>query len=150
MKRIYYCYLLLLFVAIISCRKKPKTDQDRAIALVESRYKDSDQKLNFDSAKLDSLYNISPAAYADSIKNGNELDATLAQLESEIEHLSQAESDSVGLISAQLTKERYRLLELAKTKPTFVGWKLSGVKIEAPKPVIKNFKFDKEITKIVE
>lgn len=150
MKKIYYCYFLLLFVVIISCRKKPKTDQDRAIALVESRYKDSDQKLNFDSAKLDSLYNISPAAYADSIKKGNELDATLAHLESEIEHLSQAESDSVGLISARLTKERYHLLELAKTKPAFTGWTLTGVNIEGPQPAVKNFNFDKEITKIVE
>ncbi|WP_025142037.1 hypothetical protein [Pedobacter jeongneungensis] len=150
MRKIYYYSLLLSLVAITSCRKKTKTDQDRAIALVESGYEKSGQKLDFENAKLDSLYNISPKAYGDSIKKGNELDATLARLESEIEHLSQAESDSVGLISAQLTKERYRLLELAKTKPTFVGWKLSGVKIEAPQPVIKNFKFDKEITKIVE
>jgi hypothetical protein len=99
---------------------------------------------------LDSLYNISPRAYADSVKKGNELDVTLAALESQIEHLGQAESDSVGLISAKLTKERYRLLELAKTKPIFVGWKLSAVKSEDGKSEEFSFKFDKAITKVVE
>ncbi|RLJ77398.1 hypothetical protein [Pedobacter alluvionis] len=73
----------------------------------------------------------------------------MAQLESEIEHLSQAESDSVGLISARLTKERYHLLELAKTKPEFIGWKLSGVAVEGDRSGILSFNFDKGITKIV-
>lgn len=150
MKKIYYYCLFLSFVVITSCHKKAKTDQDRAVELVEAKYKDSDQKLSFDNAKLDSLYNISPEAYGDSLAKGNELDATLAKLESEIEHLSQAESDSVGLISAKLTKERYRLLELAKTKPVFIGWQLTGVKIEAPQQAVKSFHFDKTITKIVE
>jgi hypothetical protein len=135
-------------VTIISCGKK--TDKDRAIELVESKYGNSGQKIDFESAKLDSLYNVSPKAYNDSLKKGNELDVTLAKLESEIEHLSQTESDSVGLISARLTKERYRLLELAKIKPAFTGWKLSGVKVETPKPAFKSFNFDKGITKIVE
>jgi uncharacterized protein YxeA len=148
MKKIYCCYLLLLLIVMASCGKK--TDKDRAIALVESKYENSNQKLDFDGASLDSLYNISPSAYADSIKKGNELDVTLAALESEIEHLSQVESDSVGLISAKLTKERYRLLELVKTKPEFIGWKLSGVKPEDAKSGELSFKFDKRITKIVE
>jgi uncharacterized protein YxeA len=148
MKKIYCCYLLLLLIVMASCGKK--TDKDRAIALVESKYENSNQKLDFDGASLDSLYNISPSAYADSIKKGNELDVTLAALEGEIEHLSQVESDSVGLISAKLTKERYRLLDLAKTKPAFIGWKLSGVKIENAKSKAKSFNFDKGITKIVE
>ncbi|NII84958.1 hypothetical protein [Pedobacter sp. SG908] len=77
------------------------------------------------------------------------MDTTLATLESEIEHLSQAESDSVGLISAKLTKERYRLLDLAKIKPTFMGWKLSGVVVEGGKLDTLSFNFDKGITKIV-
>jgi hypothetical protein len=148
MRKIYHAFALLSLVAITSCGKK--TDKDRAIALVEAKYQNSNQDLNFDSSKLDSLYNISPKAYADSIKKGNELDDTLATLESQIEHLSQAESDSVGLISAKFTKERYRLLELVKTKPTFVGWKLSGVKSEDGKSEEFSFKFDKAITKIVE
>jgi hypothetical protein len=147
MRKIYYCYILLLIVVIASCGKK--TDKDRAIALVESKYENSDQKLDFDGSQLDSLYNISPKAYADSLKKGNELDVTLAALESEIEHLSQVESDSVGLISAKLTKERYRLLELAKIKPAFIGWKLSGVAVEGEKPDTLSFNFDKGITKIV-
>jgi hypothetical protein len=131
-----------------SCGKK--SDKDRAIAIVESKYEKGDQKLDFEQSNLDSLYNISPKAYADSIRKGNELDSTLAVLESEIEHFSQRESDSVGLISAALTKARYRLLELAKTKPQFVGWKLSGVKVEGVKSEVLSFNFDKEITKIVE
>jgi hypothetical protein len=147
MRKIYYCCIFLLSVVIASCGKK--TDKDRAIALVESKYENSDQKLDFDGSQLDSLYNISPKAYADSLKKGNELDVTLAALESEIEHLSQVESDSVGLISAKLTKERYRLLELAKTKPTFIGWKLSGVAVEGEKQDTLSFNFDKGITKIV-
>lgn len=148
MRKIYHAFVLLSLVVITSCGKK--TDKDRAIALVETKYENGTQDLNFDSSKLDSLYNISPQAYADSIKKGNELDVTLAELESQIEHFGQAESDSVGLISAQLTKERYRLLELAKIKPTFVGWKLSGVKIEDAKSQVKSFNFDKGITKILE
>jgi hypothetical protein len=148
MRKIYYFCFLSLLVAITSCRKK--TDKDRAIALVESKYENSNRKLDFERASLDSLYNIPPAAYADSLKKGNELDVTLASLESEIEHLSQAESDSVGLISAKLTKERYRLLELAKAKPVFIGWKLSDVKIENGKLEVMDFNFDEGITKIVE
>ena len=146
MKRIYsYCSVLLL-VLIVSCGKK--TAKERAIALVEKQYENGNQKLDFEQATLDSLYNISPKAYADSLAKGHELDSTLAVLETEIEHFSQAESDSVGLISAKLTKERYRLLELAKTKPTFVGWKLSGVKIEDEKKGQRSFNFDKGITMI--
>lgn len=145
----YYQVILLVIISstLYSCGKK--TNKDRAIALVESKYETSNQDLNFDGSKLDSLYNISPQAYADSIKKGNELDIILAELESQIEHLSQAESDSVGLISARLTKERYHLLELAKTKPAFIGWKLSGVAVAGDKPEILSFNFDKEITKIV-
>ncbi|RBQ03670.1 hypothetical protein DRW42_20855 [Pedobacter miscanthi] len=123
------------------------TDKDRAIKLVEAKYENGTQKPDFENAKLDSLYNISPKAYDDSVKKGNELDVTLAKLESEIEHLSQAESDSVGLISARFTKERYHLLELAKTKPAFIGWRLSGVRIDSE---IQNFDFDKGITKLVD
>ncbi|WP_029279777.1 hypothetical protein [Pedobacter borealis] len=147
MRKIYYAFVLLSLVVITSCGKK--TDKDRAIALVEAKYENSNQKLDFDNSHLDSLYNISPKAYTDSIKRGNELDDTLAALESQIEHLSQAESDSVGLISAKLTKERYRLLEIAKTKPAFIGWTLSGVAVEGAKPEVLSFKFDKNITKIV-
>ena len=145
----YYLFILfgIICLALYSCHKK--TDKDRAIALVEAKYENSNQDLDFDGSKLDSLYNISPKAYTDSIKKGNELDDTLAALESQIEHLSQAESDSVGLISAKLTKERYRLLELAKTKPTFVGWKLSRVVAEGEKADTLSFNFDKGITKIV-
>ncbi|KRT17053.1 hypothetical protein ASU31_05100 [Pedobacter ginsenosidimutans] len=146
----YYLFILfgIICLALYSCHKK--TDKDRAIALVEAKYENSNQDLDFDGSKLDSLYNISPKAYTDSIKKGNELDDTLAALESQIEHLSQAESDSVGLISAKLTKERYRLLELAKTKPTFVGWKLSRVKSEDGKSKELSFKFNRGITKVVE
>lgn len=147
MRKIYHAFMLLSIVVITSCGKK--TDTDRAIALVEAKYENSNQELNFDDAKLDSLYNISPQAYADSLKKGNELDVTLAALESQIEHLGQAESDSVGLISAKLTKERYRLLDLAKMKPVFIGWTLSGVAVEGAKPEVLSFNFDKEITKIV-
>lgn len=145
----YYLFIFfgIISLALYSCHKK--TDQDRAITLVEAKYENNSQDLNFDSSKLDSLYNISPKAYTDSIKKGNELDDTLAALESEIEHLSQAESDSVGLISAKLTKERYRLLDLAKTKPTFIGWKLSGVAVDGKKAEFLSFNFDKELTKIV-
>jgi len=146
MKKIIY--LLMMTLLMYSCSKK--TDKDRAIELVESKYESSDQKLNFDEASLDSLYNIHPQAYADSIKKGNELDDTLAVLESQIEHLSQKESDSVGLISAELTKRRYQLLELAKTKPQFVGWKLSGVRIKDVKREVISFNFDKAITEIVD
>ena len=146
----YYLFILfgMICLALYSCHKK--TDQDRAIALVEAKYENSNLDLNFDGSKLDSLYNISPQAYADSLKKGNELDVTLSALESEIEHLSQVESDSVGLISAKLTKERYRLLDLAKIKAAFIGWKLSGIKSEDGKSEELNFKFDKGITKIVE
>jgi len=147
MRKIYYAFAFLSLLAITSCGKK--TDRDRAVALVESKYENSPQELNFDSSKLDSLYNISPQAYADSLKKGNELDITLAVLESQIEHLSQVESDSVGLISAKLTKERYRLLDLAKTKPTFIGWTLSNVGVKGEKPEVLSFNFDKGITKIV-
>jgi len=147
-----YSLIILICTAsllLYSCGKKTKINKDRAIALVEARYDNRDEDLDFDQASLDSLYTISPKAYADSLKKGNKLDTTLALLESEIEHLSQEESDSVGLISAQLTKERYRLLDLAKTKPEFIGWKLSGVKSEDAKAKGLSFNFDKEITKIV-
>jgi hypothetical protein len=145
-----YCLFILfgmICLVLNSCHKK--TDQDRAIALVEAKYEKNNQELNFDSSKLDSLYNISPQAYADSLKKGNELDDTLAALESQIEHLSQAESDSVGLISAKLTKERYHLLDVAKTKPAFIGWQLSKVVVEGEKADTLSFNFDKGITKIV-
>lgn len=147
MRKIYHAFVLLSLIVIVSCGKK--TDKDRAIALVEAKYENSNLDLNFEGSKLDSLYNISPGAYADSLKKGNELDVTLAALESQIEHLSQAESDSVGLISAKLTKERYRLLDLAKTKPAFVGWRLFSVAVEGEKAEVLSFNFDKEITKIV-
>jgi hypothetical protein len=148
MRKIYCSFVLLPLVVIMSCGKK--TNKGRAIELVESKYENRNQDLNFDGAKLDSLYNISPQAYADSLKKGDELDVTLAELESQIEHLSQAPSDSVGLISAKLTKERYRLLDLTKNKPAFIGWKLSGVKSEDGKSEELSFKFDKGITKVVE
>ncbi|MBO9675877.1 MAG: hypothetical protein J7577_20710 [Sphingobacteriaceae bacterium] len=63
--------------------------------------------------------------------------------------MNQAESNSVGLISAKLTKARYRLLELAKTKPAFIGWKLSGAAIEGDKHEVLSFNFNTGITKIV-
>lgn len=149
MKSYHLSFLIgIVSLSLYSCGKK--TNKDRAIALVESKYEKTNQDLNFDSAKLDSLYNISPQAYADSLKKGDELDVMLAGLESQIEHLSQAESDSVGLISAKLTKERYRLLELKKIKPKFIGWKLSGVRLEDGTPKELSFKFDKGITKVVE
>lgn len=147
MRKVYHAFVLLSLVVITSCGKK--TDKDRAIALVKSKYANSNQDLNFNSSKLDSLYNIPTQAYADSLKKGNELDDTLAVLESEIEHLSQAESDSVGLISAKLTKERYRLLDVAKIKPAFIGWQLSKVIVEGGKTDTLSFNFDKGITKIV-
>ncbi|MFC4213341.1 hypothetical protein ACFOWA_19260 [Pedobacter lithocola] len=138
--------LILISVIIASCVKK--TDKDRAIDLVESKYESSTQKLDFENSSFDSLYNISPKAYADSIKKGNELDSVLAVLESEIEHSAQAESDSVGKISATLTKQRYRLLDLAKAKPKFIGWKLSGIKIKGDQSETLSFNFDKAISKI--
>lgn len=148
MKSYHLSFLIgIVSLSLYSCGKK--TNKDLAIALVASKYEKSDQGLNFDSAKLDSLYNISPQDYADSLKKGDELDVTLAELESQIEHLGQAESDSVGLISVKLTKERYRLLELKKIKPEFIGWKLSGVSVAGDKQKALSFNFDKEITKIV-
>ncbi|WP_421941331.1 hypothetical protein [Pedobacter sp.] len=141
------CFMLVLIGLITSCKKE--TDKERAIAIVESQYERKDQQLDFDQATLDSLYTISPKAYADSILKGNELDSILAVLESQIEHFNQQESDSVGLISAELTKQRYRLLDLAKTKPRFIGWKLSGVKVEGLKSEVLSFNFDKAITRIV-
>lgn len=140
--------LFCLTLSVISCKKK--TDKDRAEELVKFKYETSDQKLNFDNAKLDSLFSITPKAYADSLKRGIELDSTLAFLESQIEQLSQKESDSVGKISAELTKERYRLLDFAKNKPRFIGWKLSGVKIKGVKSEVLIFNFDQNILKIVE
>ncbi|WP_406825205.1 hypothetical protein [Pedobacter sp. KACC 23697] len=148
MRKTYCFFVLLPLFVMMSCGKK--TDKDRAIALVESKYETSNRDLDFDGAILDSLYNISPQAYVDSLKKGEELDVTLAELESQIEHLSQAESDSVGLISAKLTKERYRLLDLKKIKPKFIGWKLSGVKLKDGKSEELSFKFDQGITKVVE
>jgi len=148
-KNCFIIIILLGFVSAIlySCGKK--TDKERAIALVEKQYEGSNQKLNFDQATLDSLYNISPKAYVDSLAKGHELDSTLAELETEIEHFSQAASDSVGLISAKLTKERYSLLELAKTKPKFIGWKLSGVTKAGDVAAPLSFNFDQAISKIV-
>lgn len=137
----------LVSTVLYSCGKK--TAKERAIDLVETQYENNNQKLNFEQATLDSLYNISPKAYADSIARGHELDSTLAVLETEIEHFSQAESDSVGLISAKLTRERYHLLELAKTKPKFIGWKLSGVTKAGDIAAPLSFNFDPEISKIV-
>jgi len=144
------CYVITLFsiLTFVACSKK--SSKDRAIEIVESKYEHSNQKLNFDGAKLDSLYTVSPKAYADSISKGQELDSILAVLETEIEHLPQAESDSVGLVSAALTKRRYRLLELVKTKPQFIGWTLSGVKIKDVKRETLSFNFDEAITEIVE
>ncbi|MCX2575985.1 hypothetical protein [Pedobacter sandarakinus] len=147
MKNLSKLLVLVTALCILGCTKK--TDKERAIALVNTKYKDVDQKFNFDEAKFDSLYNISPKAYADSLKKGEELDTTLAVLESQIEHLDQEESDSVGLISAALTKQRYRLLALAKTKPKFIGWKLSHIKTSRSSSEQLSFNFDKEITKIV-
>ncbi|GGI27941.1 hypothetical protein [Pedobacter mendelii] len=141
-----YIPILLITVFAVSCSKK--TDKDRAIDLVESKYESSTQKLDFDDSTLDSIYNISPKAYSDSLKKGNDLDSVLSVLEGEIEHLEQKESDSVGKISASLTKERYRLLDLEKTKPKFVGWKLVGVKIRGEKAETLSFNFDKAIGKI--
>ncbi|QIL39982.1 hypothetical protein G7074_12330 [Pedobacter sp. HDW13] len=145
----YFAIFLLGFISIILYACGKKTDKERAIALVEKQYENSSQKLNFEQATLDSLYHISPKAYADSIAKGHELDSTLAVLETEIEHFSQAESDSVGLISAKLTKERYSLLELAKTKPKFIGWKLSGVTKAGDIAASLSFNFDQGISKIV-
>jgi DNA repair exonuclease SbcCD ATPase subunit len=148
MKNCFLAFFIgVISLALYSCVRK--TNKDRAIALVESKYENSRQDLNFNEAKLDSLYNISPQAYADSVKKGDELDVALAELESQIEHLGQAESDSVGLISAKLSKERYRLLDLKKIKPQFIGWKLSGVAIVGNKQKKLSFNFDKGITKIV-
>jgi len=147
-KKLNLILLILAFTSLFSCSKK--TDQDRAIALVESKYESTDQKLDFEKAKLDSLYHIDPKVYADSIKKGNELDSVLAVLESQIEHFDQKESDSVGLISAALTRQRYHLLDLAKTKPMFIGWKLSGIKIKNVKSEELSFNFNKDITEIVE
>lgn len=148
MKKHYHFVLIAIsLIGLSSCMKK--TDQDRAIALVESKFEKSGQQLNFDDSKLDSLYTIEPKAYADSLRKGNELDSVLAVLESEIEHFSQQESDSVGLISARITKDRYRLLEIAKVKPQFIGWKLTGVKTDELKTEVLTFKFNKGITEIV-
>lgn len=140
--------LIICSVSVFAMSCGKKTNKDRAEALVKAKYENANQKLDFENSKLDSLYNISPKAYADSVKKGNDLDSVLAILEGEIEHLSQKESDSVGLISAALTKQRYRLLDLAKVKPKFLGWKLSGVKIDGEPSESLSFNFDKEITKI--
>ncbi|PWS27120.1 hypothetical protein DHW03_14045 [Pedobacter yonginense] len=131
-----------------ACGKK--TDQDRAEALVESKYETSNQKIDFEQAHLDSLFSITPKAYADSLKKGEALDSVLALLESQIEQFTQKESDSVGEISAKLTQDRYRLLDFAKQKPRFIGWKLSGVRIVGVKSEILSFDFDEAITRIVE
>ena len=73
MKNYLQAFLIgIISLVLYSCSKK--TDKDRAIALVESKYENRGQDLNFDGAKLDSLYNISPRAYADSLKKGDELD----------------------------------------------------------------------------
>lgn len=141
--------LLFLLIPILFASCTKKTNKDRAIDLVESKYENSEQKLDFENSVFDSLYNISPKAYADSLKKGDDLDSVLAILESKIEHLEQSESDSIGKISASITKERYRLLDLAKTKPRFLGWKLAGVKIKGEPAETLSFNFDKAITKIM-
>ena len=148
MKKIFNSLLIVLSLFIISCAKK--TDKNRAIELVESKYENSSQKLDFENAQLDSAYNISPQAYLDSLQKGNNLDTLMAKLESDIEHMAQEESDSVGEISAKLTKERYNLLDMAKVKPKFIGWTLSKVKIKGESAEELSFKFDKAISKIVE
>lgn len=140
--------LILISIIAVSCSKK--TDKERAIDLVKSKYDSTNQRLNFVNAQLDSLFNISPKAYADSIKRGNELDLELTNLETLIEHLDQKESDSVGKISAKLTKERYRLLKVVKIKPIFKGWKLIHIKYEDEPSKVLTFNFDKAISKIVE
>jgi len=141
-----FCSILVI-TTLLSC--KERTNKDRAIDLVKENSESAMQKLDFDQSQLDSLYTISPKALADSIAKGNALDSTLAILENQIEHYAQPESDSIGLISARLTNERYRLLEVAKQKPVFIGWKLSNVKIENQAAESLIFNFDKEITKIV-
>jgi hypothetical protein len=147
MKKFTLATLIAFSAFLFACGKK--TDKDRAIHLVELKYDDSDRELFFRDAKLDSLYNITPKVYADSIEKGKKLDTILAILESQIEHLNQRESDSVGRISAELTEERYHLLELTKTKPQFIGWKLTGVEIEGARNKPLTFNFDKDITKII-
>ena len=146
MKKVFYFFLTLLTVSVVSCTNK-QDNRDIAINLVKAEY--GNVRLNFDSAKLDSLYNISPAAYADSMKTGRKLDVQLAELESQIEHLPQAESDSVGQISAGLTKQRYRLLELRKVKPEFIGWTLSNVEVVGKESKILDFNLDTSVTKIL-
>lgn len=146
MRKACLYFLTLCIISVSSCAKT-ETKIDTAINVVKVEY--GDTRLNFDKAKLDSLYNISPAAYADSIKVGKNLDEKLAEAESQIEHLPQAASDSVGLISARLTKQRYRLLNLEKTKPKFIGWKLSGVQVLGNNQKVLDFNLDTAITKIV-
>lgn len=146
MKKIFYCFLTLTVVSVLSCTNK-QDNRDVAINLVKAEY--GDVRLNFDSAKLDSLYNISPSAYADSMNTGRELDVQLANLESQIEHLPQSASDSVGRVSAELTKQRYRLLELRKTKPEFIGWTLSNVEVIGKESKVLDFKLDTAVTKIL-
>jgi len=147
MKNHHLILLIITTMLIAACGKR--TDKEKAIHLVKLKYEDSGKEFEFENAKLDTLYNISPKVYADSIKKGKELDSILAIIESQIEHLSQRESDSVGRISAELTEERYQLLELTKTKPQAIGWQLTGVKIDGSEAKSLSFNFDKGITKII-
>lgn len=146
MRKICPCFLVLSSVLFFSCGKK-ESNRDAAINLVKAEY--GAVRLNFDSANFDSLYIISPANYADSLQKGKELDVKLAELEEQIEHLPQSASDSVGKISASLTKQRYRLLALDKERLKFVGWELTGVTVKGNSTKILSFNFDKTITKII-
>ncbi|WP_354356017.1 hypothetical protein [Pedobacter sp. UYP30] len=147
MERNQFYFVLLLAISLFSCGKK--TAKERAIDLVKNSHQNTDATLNFDAAELDSLYNISPQAYADSVQKAKILDLQLAELEGQIEHLPQSASDSVGRISAALTKQRYGLLDLEKEKPKFIGWKLVGVTEQGSESKILSFNFDKAITKLL-
>ncbi|MGY3053972.1 hypothetical protein ACVWYG_002174 [Pedobacter sp. UYEF25] len=138
--------LVLSSIVLFSCAKK-ESKRDTAINLVKLEY--GNVRLNFDGAKLDSLYTILPANYIDSVKKGKELDVRLTELEGQIEHLPQSQSDSVGRISASLTKQRYRLLALEKDKPKFIGFQLNQVRIKGDQKKILSFNFDKTITKLL-
>ncbi len=145
MKKAQFILLILALILMYACEKKD-SKKDMAINLVKAEY--GDVRLDFDSSKLDSMYNISPIAYADSMAKGKELDEQLAELETQIEHSPQIASDSIGRISADLTKQRYRLLNVENKAPKFVGWKLSGVLVLGKHAKALEFNFDKELTKI--
>lgn len=146
MRKTHFYLLIFTLTVMFACTKK-ESKKDIAINLIKAEY--GNVRLNFYRANLDTLYNITPAAYADSVEKGKNLDEHLAALESQIEHLPQRASDSVGRISAELTKQRYRLLDIEKTKPKFIGWKLSQVMVQGKEVKALDFNFDKELTKIV-